>query len=73
MTTGILVAEQRDSEQMFNHPITSMEFYAPNRTTIDHVGVTTDLCDVKLHRVIFDDVSRKGTDHCPMFVDVKLK
>ena len=73
MVSGVLVAEKNDGLQMYNHSIASMDFYAPNRTTIDHVGVTSDLCDVKLHRVIFDDVSRKGTDHCPMFVDVKLK
>ena len=73
MVSGVLVAEKNDGLQMFNHSIANMDFYAPNRTTIDHVGVTTDLCDVKLHRVIFDDVSRKATDHCPMFVDVKLK
>ena len=73
MTSGALVAEKSDGMQMFNHPISSMDFFAPNQTSIDHVGVTTDLCDVKLHRVLLDEVIAKGSDHCPMFIDVAIK
>ncbi len=73
MVSGALVAEKSDGTQMFNHPITSMDFFAPEQTSIDHVGVTTDLLDVKLHRVLLDEVIAKGSDHCPMFIDVKLK
>lgn len=73
MESGMLIAEMSDGTQMYNHPITSMDFYAPDRTAIDHVGVTTDLCEVKLHRVLFDEVIAKGSDHAPMFIDVALK
>lgn len=73
MISGALIAEKSDGMQMFNHPITSMKFFAPHLTSIDHVGVTTDLVDVKLHRVLFDEIIAKGSDHCPMFIDVALK
>ena len=72
MTSGMLVAEQSDGTACFCHPLGSTKY--PNaHTAIDHVGVTSDLCDVKLHRVLLDEVIAKGSDHAPMFIDVALK
>ncbi len=72
MTSAMLVAEESDGIDSWSHPLGSIQ--CPNRTTtIDHVGVTTDLVDVKLHRVLLDEVIAKGSDHCPMFIDVALK
>ena len=72
MESGMLVAEQGDGTESFSHPLGTLE--GLKRTpAIDHIGVTTDLCDVKLHRVIFDDIIAKGSDHSPRFIDVKLK
>lgn len=72
MTSGMLIAEQSDGVDCWNHPLGSMEL-AKAHTAIDHVGVTTDLMDVKLHRILFDELIAKASDHCPMFIDVKLK
>ena len=75
MTSGMLVAEQSDGILIWNHPLTTMEPFDAERkwTAIDHVGITTDLCDVKLHRILLDEQIMKASDHCPMFVDVALK
>ena len=72
MTSAMLVAEKGDGLDSFTHPLGSIE--CPNRcTSIDHVGVTTDLVDVKLHRSVLDEVIAKGSDHTPKFIDVALK
>ncbi|MBO5938631.1 MAG: endonuclease/exonuclease/phosphatase family protein [Clostridia bacterium] len=73
MTSGMLVAEQGDPCLMKNHPLGSMKIYAPDRSPIDHVGVTTDLIDVKLFRLLLDEVIAKGSDHCPLFIDAEIK
>jgi len=72
MTSGMLVAEQSDGTDCCCHPLGSTK-YPNSHTAIDHVGVTTDLVDVKLHRVLLDEVIAKGSDHCPMFIDVAIK
>ena len=72
MTSGMLVAEKSDGTDCYCHPLGSVN-YPNSHTAIDHVGVTTDLLDVKLHRVLLDEVIAKGSDHAPMFIDVALK
>ena len=72
MTSGMLVAEKSDGLMCWNHALNSTE--CPKKATaIDHASVTTDLCDVKLHRILLDEELAKSSDHCPMFIDVKEK
>ena len=75
MASGMLVADQSDGILHWCHPLTSMEPFDADRTltAIDHIGVTTDLCDVKLHRVLLDKELMRASDHCPMFLDIALK
>ncbi|MBO5938632.1 MAG: hypothetical protein J6Q82_03940 [Clostridia bacterium] len=73
MTSGMLVADESDGVQYWNHQLGNPEPARPHLTTLDHVSVTTDLCDVKLHRVLRDEMLAKASDHYPIFVDVKLK
>ena len=72
MQSAMLIAEVGDGTKNFGHRLGSTDLHVQH-TAIDHVTVTTDLCDVKLHRVLFDEVTVKGSDHCPMFIDVALK
>lgn len=72
MESGMLVAEKSDGVMCWNHALNSTE--CPKKmTAIDHASVTTDLCDVKLHRILLDEELAKTSDHCPMFIDVKEK
>ena len=72
MESGMLVAEKSDGILCWNHALNSTE--CPKKmTAIDHASVTTDLCDVKLHRILLDEVIAQTSDHCPMFIDVKEK
>ncbi len=72
MESGMLVAEKSDGVMCWNHALNSTE--CPKKmTAIDHASVTTDLCDVKLHRILLDEVIAQTSDHCPMFIDVKEK
>jgi len=72
MESGMLVAEKSDGVMCWNHALGSTD--CPKKiTAIDHASVTTDLCDVKLHRILLDEEIAKSSDHCPMFIDVKEK
>ena len=75
MTSAMLIAEQNDGVLHWCHPLTSMEPFDKERkmTAIDHISITTDLCDAKLHRVLLDKELMRASDHCPMFIDVALK
>ena len=73
MTSGMLVSEQSDGVQYWNHHLGDPEPARPYLTTLDHVGVTTDLLDVKLHRVLRDEHLANASDHYPIFIDVALK
>ena len=73
MTSGMLVADQTDGFQYWNHQLGNPEPARPHLTTLDHVSVTTDLLDVKLHRVLRDEMLAKASDHYPIFVDVQRK
>ncbi len=72
MESGMLVAEKSDGIMCWNHALNSTE--CPKKmTAIDHASVTTDLVDVKLHRILLDEALAKTSDHCPIFLDVKEK
>lgn len=72
MTSGMLVAEQSDGFECWNHPLNVTE--CPKKmTAIDHASVTTDLVDVKLHRILLDEELAKTSDHCSIFIDVMEK
>ncbi|MBO5938628.1 MAG: hypothetical protein J6Q82_03920 [Clostridia bacterium] len=73
MESGMVVAEVGDGLQLWNHAMGSMEPIHPDRTAIDHASITTDLVDVKLHRVLRDPELAKTSDHFPMFLDLKEK
>lgn len=72
MESGMLVAEESDGMECWNHPLNATECQKKG-LAIDHASVTTDLCDVKLHRILFDAEIGKASDHCPMFIDVEEK
>ncbi len=72
MESGMLVAEQSDGIMCWNHALNSTDCLK-KMTAIDHASVTTDLVDVKLHRILLDEELAKTSDHCPMFLDVKEK
>ncbi|MBQ2999801.1 MAG: hypothetical protein IJD64_05005, partial [Clostridia bacterium] len=59
MESGMLVAEKNDGVMCWNHALGSTE--CPKKiTAIDHASVTTDLCDVKLHRILLDEEIAKS-------------
>ena len=74
MQSGMLVAEDvgTDGTAMWCHSILGDEPLL-SRTAIDHVSVTTDLCSVKLHRVLHDELLCKSSDHCARFLDIEIK
>lgn len=74
MQSGMLVAEDvgTDGTAMWCHSILGDEPLL-SRTAIDHVSVTTDLADVKVHRVLYDDLLTWASDHSSRFLDLKLK
>ena len=72
METGMLIADKSDGIECWSHALGSME--CPKAmTAIDHIAVTTEHADVKLHRILLDEYLAKSSDHCPMFIDVALK
>jgi len=68
----MLIAEQSDGIECWSHAPGSMD--CPKMmTAIDHIAVTTEHVDVKLHRILLDEQLAFSSDHCPMFIDVKIK
>jgi len=74
MQSGMLVAEDIEPNGMgyWCHDLGSMELQNC-RSAIDHICVTTDLVDVKKHRVLHDELLCKSSDHCSRFIDVAFK
>lgn len=74
MESGMLLAE--DVEEKFDeywcHEPDSMELQKGGKA-IDHITVTTDLCNVKMHRVLHDELLCKSSDHCARFLDIEIK
>ena len=71
MTSGMLIAEESDGRMAAFHDINEMKL--PDCPSIDHIGVTTDLCDVKLHRNVLDELIAQSSDHAPVFIDVAVR
>lgn len=72
METAMLIAEQSDGIECWSHAPGSMDC-PKSMTAIDHIAVTTEHVDVKLHRILLDEQLAFSSDHCPMFIDVKIK
>lgn len=74
METGSWLAEDIEpgGTAYWCHLIGSMELQQ-YPSAIDHITVTTDLCRVKLHRVLHDELLCKSSDHCSRFIDVEIK
>lgn len=72
LETGMLLAEESDGVGCWCHPLNSVD-YPNSHDAIDHVSAIPELCEVKLHRILLDEIIAKGSDHCPMFIDVALK
>ena len=72
MRTAMHLTDRNDNSVGWAHDLGSMNLWMA-KGTYDHVSVTTELCDVMLHRVLYDELIVCGTDHSPMFVDLKLK
>ncbi|MBR3895323.1 MAG: endonuclease/exonuclease/phosphatase family protein [Clostridia bacterium] len=74
MESGMLVAEdiEENGTDYWCHLVGSTELQTCG-TAIDHVAVTTDLVNVKVHRVLFDELLCKSSDHCARFLDVEVK
>ena len=74
MESGVLVAEDvgENGIDYWCHLVGSTELQK-NDSAIDHITVTTDLVDVKVHRVLYNELLCKSSDHCSRFLDVELK
>ncbi|MBR3895326.1 MAG: hypothetical protein IKJ35_09330 [Clostridia bacterium] len=77
MQSGMLIAEdiEPDGTHYWFHQIGSSEIEKQGvaNAAIDHICVTTDLVNVKLHRVLHDELLFKSSDHCARFLDVEIK
>jgi endonuclease/exonuclease/phosphatase family metal-dependent hydrolase len=74
MESGVLVAEdvEPDGDRYWCHePDTTVP--QSSCGAIDHICVTTDLVNVKLHRVLNDELLCKSSDHCARFLDIEIK
>ena len=74
MQSGMLVAEdiEPNGRDYWCHLLGSTELQK-NGSAIDHITVTEDLVNVKLHRVLYDELLCKSSDHCARFLDLELK
>ncbi len=72
MKTAMHLTEYNDNHIGWCHDVGSMNLVM-GKGTYDHISVTTELLEVKLHRVLYDETIVRGSDHNPMFIDVKLK
>ena len=74
MQSGMLVAEdiEPNGRDYWCHLLGSTELQK-NGSAIDHITVTTDLVNVKVHRVLYNELLCKSSDHCSRFLDVELK
>jgi len=74
MESGVLVAEDAEpnANDYWCHDPDKMELQKGG-TAIDHITVTTDLCNVKMHRVLHDELLCKSSDHCARFLDIEIK
>ena len=72
METAMYLTDRNDNTVGWAHELGSMDIVM-GKGTYDHVSVIPELCDVMLHRVLYDELIVCGTDHNPMFVDLKLK
>ena len=74
MESGMLLAEdvEPNFDQYWCHDPDSMILQSGG-AAIDHITVTTDLCNVKMHRVLHDELLCKSSDHCARFLDVEIK
>ena len=72
MQTGMLLAHDREADDTnyWCHDLGTTVMQVCG-TAIDHITVTTDLVDVRLHRVLHDELICRSSDHCPRFLDVK--
>ena len=71
MVSGMLVAEENDGFMTNCHNINETKLC--EWPAIDHIGVTTDLVDVKLHRNLMDEMIALSSDHAPVFIDAVRK
>ena len=74
MESGVFIAEdaEENATGYWCHSVGSMELQR-NPSAIDHITVTTDLCRVKLHRVLHDELLCKSSDHCARLLDIEIK
>ena len=74
MESGVMIAEDAEpnANDYWCHVLGSTELQHCG-TAIDHITVTTDLCRVKLHRVLHDELLCKSSDHCARFLDIEIK
>jgi hypothetical protein len=74
MESGAFVAEDagENPTDYWCHKVGSTELQHCG-TAIDHVCVTTDLVDVKLHRVLHDELLCRSSDHCARIFDLEIK
>ena len=72
MKTAMHLTERNDNHIGWCHEVGSMDLVM-GKGTYDHISITPDLLEVKLHRVLYDEQMVGGSDHNPMFIDVKLR
>lgn len=74
MRSGMLIAEdiEPNGRDYWCHLVGVTELQK-NDSAIDHISVTEDLVNVKLHRVLYSELLCKSSDHCARFLDLELK
>jgi len=77
MDSGAFLAEDAEEQatHYLCHDLGSLELQMAGipEAAIDHVAVTTDLVEVKLHRALLDELICKSSDHSSRILDLEWK
>lgn len=65
---------KRDDDRSSYHNVCSYtDIVTGTPSALDHVMVSTDTVDVKLHKIIYDELICHASDHCPVIIDFARK
>jgi endonuclease/exonuclease/phosphatase family metal-dependent hydrolase len=65
---------KRDDDRSSYHSVCShADIVTGTPSALDHIMVSTDTVDVKLHKIIYDALICHASDHCPVIIDFARK
>ena len=65
---------KRDDDRSSYHSVCShTDIVTGTPSALDHIMVSTDTVDVKLHKIIYDALICHASDHCPVIIDFARK